>query len=112
MPLKNILKNYFILLLFWYQHENYSPTGGFENDIAMIELPEILDLNPKSVFPICIASKQLSIDPHDCWMTGWGNTEGKWAYNLFKQYERCVQKMIIKVALCKAVYWYNSLIVK
>ncbi|XP_036356698.1 elastase-1-like [Octopus sinensis] len=58
------------------RHENYSPTGGFENDIAMIELPEILDLNPKSVFPICIASKQLSIDLHDCWMTGWGNTEG------------------------------------
>ncbi|GAB1597328.1 kinesin-like protein KIN-7M, chloroplastic [Argonauta hians] len=60
------------------RHEDYSPTGGFANDIALIELPQHLDLNPRSVFPICIASSagHLHIDPDRCWITGWGNTEG------------------------------------
>ena len=54
-------------------HQDYNPLN-YDNDIALMELDDIVDLN-QYIWPICLPSSTYDFPAgREAWITGWGTT--------------------------------------
>jgi len=58
------------------QHENYDPSDLWANDIALIRIPQPVDMSVPEVGTICLPSTNNFVGK-ECWASGWGLDESK-----------------------------------
>ena len=69
---------------FW-KHENYEHNAdkGFPNDIGLLRVKGTIDLNHPNIATVTLAPNDNFdyMQSTECWLTGWGLTEGNLLYS-------------------------------
>lgn len=70
-----------IIFIYFWQHPDYVPAGGYPNDIAVVKLSAPVNPFENFVNTVCIPEQgEVFEENDDCYMTGWGATLGKSGY--------------------------------
>jgi len=80
-------------------HENYDPSDLWANDIALIRIPQPVDMSVPEVGTICLPSTNNFVGK-ECWASGWGLDENLRNPDVLKQ----TDMVVLPEDECRAVF--------